>query len=1294
MASPNPSELLVSKLEALPKQSSSTNTTISTVNDKNGSSSDNYGFNNTDKNVKIARPYDTKKKCMLPHGPKPPVSLPNKHQHKHNGRFISQQFESSSTYPVSAPFHTSSNFANVSDFYDAAKQVETYSQLYPSNGVPLRILQMGDGLSQVSSNAPRSNRIKMKKNKNNSTIRTEKERDFIANELEVFEIMLESFLKQSIKEREFFKKFESQRADSINLETKKSFLMLRSFYEVVIGTTSSISKNDIIKSMKVVSQLACKLLSAEYAQVSQTNRKLWNDKSNNNNNNDNDTVGTHMEVHESAYINGMLQTLDSDIHKDGRGHISLNININKKAKSFFNTSMQFEATRVSKLVYDTGSLVNIPNSCDYLERDCRKAVLCVPIKDSCSIRGTIAVVGKKKSRTFSKIDIVIMKYLASLVTLLLKPEGKDAATQTACDAHTFDKMFRIFRTDTFARHLENCDSLLELYSVMQTQFELSLHDANVSVLLFIDPHNDYQLTMFNTKTRNIVPVAPTTFINIILEAKAPQFLTKDCVDFSSTCQDIMNFAEKINVPLKKKNNFIVGIPCVIDNDNNVMAILLSVSDIILPKSQINAALDSAWRSAKYVSKTIDSRELRLRDIRERVNIEEKLKNTEEKLFWINRSTKSACELISTPVKDGDIWQCAKNIENSIRDELKADKVKLRFIRTNTNDVNNKSLNNVQDKIVYLRQHESFGNKITVEEVTNLKDSIIAEAFQAREISIIRKSRQENALIRNKFQHISSLLHIDEEWVTENVHQLCFIPLSKYPLIARKNINDSESVDYIEGEPSRKNNVVAIVLVRVYAGMIQKWDHMTTFWLNSFCSIVGPWLAGHVKVNNISKENKILKESSLQISNTLKLLCNDIENGLYQPKTDDLLHLAALTEISLNTTFISIYKFKEEPKSKFGTISWLFKKAYIGGGDDANDETSASTSDKNATQMKEIIRYPKDVRSQYKSFSLDAATINIVRETGKLVTKSINIIEGITTVVHVSPMCRGKHDVFGLCVFVQETNNRSGNTTSQCSKNTNDDMTSTSIITPVKLSAAPKMNKEMFRLCTNAFTECTKRLNHMQKNSQLISTSKELFEIWDIDNANFNNFLYFVESIIDKFTKLFEAEDVTIFISNEKENFLWVPPMTDQEIAIPHVLPLKSVVAGHSIIKGKLLNVKDMETCFFESLDAEVHDEHIGRKAYKTLMSCPIYRNKTTIFGAIEVTNKNNANDDDQDATGASVAFTDDDCKLLEFLTSLIGRGMYHSYCKNEEELLKLVKQGIERVASIEEEENNTAAQNN
>ena len=238
-----------------------------------------------------------------------------------------------------------------------------------------------------------------------------------------------------------------------------------------------------------------------------------------------------------------------------------------------------------------------------------------------------------------------------------------------------------------------------------------------------------------------------------------------------------------------------------------------------------------------------------------------------------------------------------------------------------------------------------------------------------------------------------------------------------------------------------------------------------------------------------------------------------------------------------------------------------------------------------------------------------------------------------------------------------------------------------------------MNKEMFRLCTNAFSACTKRLNHMQKNSELITTSKELFEIWDIDNANFDNFLYFVESIIDKFTKIFEAEDVTIFISNEKENFLWVPPMTDQAIAIPYILPLKSVVAGHSIIKGKLLNVKDMETCFFESLNAEVHDEHIGRKSYKTLMSCPIYINKTTVFGAIEVTNKNNAYEDDQDATNASVVFTDDDCKLLEFLTSLIGRGMYHSYCKNEEELLKLVKQGIERVASIEEE-NNVAAQNN
>ena len=112
----------------------------------------------------------------------------------------------------------------------------------------------------------------------------------------------------------------------------------------------------------------------------------------------------------------------------------------------------------------------------------------------------------------------------------------------------------------------------------------------------------------------------------------------------------------------------------------------------------------------------------------------------------------------------------------------------------------------------------------------------------------------------------------------------------------------------------------------------------------------------------------------------------------------------------------------------------------------------------------------------------------------------------------------------------------------------------------------------------------------------------------------------------------------------------------------------------------------METCFFESLDAECHDENIGRKPYKTLMACPIFIDEENIFGAIEITNKLSVNDgNDKNEDDPIPIFTDDDSKLLTFLTSLVGRGIYYSYCKNEKDLLELVKQGIERVASMEEE---------
>ena len=43
----------------------------------------------------------------------------------------------------------------------------------------------------------------------------------------------------------------------------------------------------------------------------------------------------------------------------------------------------------------------------------------------------------------------------------------------------------------------------------------------------------------------------------------------------------------------------------------------------------------------------------------------------------------------------------------------------------------------------------------------------------------------------------------------------------------------------------------------------------------------------------------------------------------------------------------------------------------------------------------------------------------------------------------------------------------------------------------------------------------------------------MFEIWDNAHENFDNFSYLVENIIDKFTKLFDAEDVTIYVAMKK-----------------------------------------------------------------------------------------------------------------------------------------------------------------
>ena len=81
-------------------------------------------------------------------------------------------------------------------------------------------------------------------------------------------------------------------------------------------------------------------------------------------------------------------------------------------------------------------------------------------------------------------------------------------------------------------------------------------------------------------------------------------------------------------------------------------------------------------------------------------------------------------------------------------------MKLRFIRPiNSKDFGRKNKNNNDFEMVYLREHESFGSKIIVEETTGIKQSIIYETFQRGKICIYQKSSQENALIRNKFQHI-------------------------------------------------------------------------------------------------------------------------------------------------------------------------------------------------------------------------------------------------------------------------------------------------------------------------------------------------------------------------------------------------------------------------------------------------------------------------------------------------------------------------------------------------------------
>jgi len=55
--------------------------------------------------------------------------------------------------------------------------------------------------------------------------------------------------------KEFFKKFQKQRTEAIDLQTKNAFLMLRSLYGVLIGINTNINTTNINTSLKNISHL-------------------------------------------------------------------------------------------------------------------------------------------------------------------------------------------------------------------------------------------------------------------------------------------------------------------------------------------------------------------------------------------------------------------------------------------------------------------------------------------------------------------------------------------------------------------------------------------------------------------------------------------------------------------------------------------------------------------------------------------------------------------------------------------------------------------------------------------------------------------------------------------------------------------------------------------------------------------------------------------------------------------------------------------------------------------------------
>ena len=133
----------------------------------------------------------------------------------------------------------------------------------------------------------------------------------------------------------------------------------------------------------------------------------------------------------------------------------------------------------------------------------------------------------------------------------------------------------------------------------------------------------------------------------------------------------------------------------------------------------------------------------------------------------------------------------------------------------------------------------------MQEEADVRKSIVNEVVESCNIRIYDKSRQENAKLKNKFHAFKNFLAVDEEWVKDNVYQLCCVPL------CISNQRDERN-DADEGKlpmNASGDNVVGVILIRVCSGTSNQWDQNSIIWLQNFASIVGPWIAGRLTIKS-------------------------------------------------------------------------------------------------------------------------------------------------------------------------------------------------------------------------------------------------------------------------------------------------------------------------------------------------------------------------------------------------------------------------------------------------------------